>query len=479
MNMWTGRETAGQYRRRSRLRALARKLRDWLDGFVLEEDVTTARPDQMHGESRASPTVSVPGPNAGSAPSSRHEDAGPPEHWLALVREHAPELLVSMEEGRASRQPEAELAINATEQGISPMPSWPASPTANLRHQSLDLPLSTSAEKLAAPTASSATLAGKRTWVQQPKHGQVTAAPVRDARESSKSSEQKSGEVPQQTRDFQSRSRPVPAPVEAQPSNETRIPKAPAPGWLKRIRNRPRELLNTAGMVHGSTSSPPTSEEARHGFEKVEQVVAARSPSRHSNSGESSAQVTSFHLLRQRVRQLLRTAGVIRRAVPSHPTSAKEGEQLGRRGREFVSQTPRTSTKADGTRFNRQANRESRVAIPQGWEPASETEQRRSNAERSNWNEWWNALPGTQPVGSAQKGPARASGTASGFIYEPPASPSSIDQRLGSSGGSALSEHDLWPDLPEEPPLEVANWRESLRDWEHIAVLDVEQRGGK
>jgi hypothetical protein len=86
---------------------------------------------------------------------------------------------------------------------------------------------------------------------------------------------------------------------------------------------------------------------------------------------------------------------------------------------------------------------------------------------------------GTQPLGSAQKRPARASGTASGFIYEPFAGPSSTHQGSESSRESTIFDHDLWPDLPEEPPSEVMNWRESLRDWEHIGVLDVEQRGGK
>jgi hypothetical protein len=96
---------------RSWLKALARRLRDWLNGFLLEPSRSAI--DGDHGREGASSPVSsaraVQGQDPSATPGRTEQtdslaqdlarDAGPPEEWLAIVREIAPELLLPVEEG--------------------------------------------------------------------------------------------------------------------------------------------------------------------------------------------------------------------------------------------------------------------------------------------------------------------------------------------------------------------------------------------
>ena len=86
------------------LKALARRLRDWLNGFLREPSRSAIDGHQGRGARAAQGQDSSANPRRAEqtdAPSWRGlvEDPGPPEEWLALVREGAPELLLPVEEG--------------------------------------------------------------------------------------------------------------------------------------------------------------------------------------------------------------------------------------------------------------------------------------------------------------------------------------------------------------------------------------------
>src|SRR5271165_6687184 len=93
------------------LTTLARKLRNWLDGFLQDDASSAAEPRAGRSEELAStPDLPAQGQGVWSEPTLAAEDQagefppnlfrgpGPPEHWLALVREGASELLLPIEE---------------------------------------------------------------------------------------------------------------------------------------------------------------------------------------------------------------------------------------------------------------------------------------------------------------------------------------------------------------------------------------------
>src|SRR5215467_1385929 len=85
-------------------KALARRLRDWLNGLLLEPGRSAVDGDQGHAARAAqgqdsSANPGRPGETDAPPRSGLVENAGPPEEWLAIVREVALYLLLPMAEG--------------------------------------------------------------------------------------------------------------------------------------------------------------------------------------------------------------------------------------------------------------------------------------------------------------------------------------------------------------------------------------------
>ncbi len=128
------------------MKALARKLRDWLNGFLEEPGNSAVRPSQGPGDPEAAPAVlsSRDMPEHGALPASAEEEernafnqSGPPEDWLRRVREAAPGLLLSDEAVGVTRfkgrrpitgpgQPNRETASVPPTPGRSPKAFTPA-----------------------------------------------------------------------------------------------------------------------------------------------------------------------------------------------------------------------------------------------------------------------------------------------------------------------------------------------------------------
>ena len=99
MKSWSASEIRRRLFKEAKLKTLARKLRDWLNR-VLEED-GHAVPANPSSTSEVRSIENAPDPVSGSSP--WEEPAGPPEDWLRRVREGAPGLLLTAEEGGMPR----------------------------------------------------------------------------------------------------------------------------------------------------------------------------------------------------------------------------------------------------------------------------------------------------------------------------------------------------------------------------------------
>ena len=133
----------GQSREGRWLKPLVRKLRDWLDGYLQEDarsvgDGSTAREEvpnesfsARHDVGEEFGPASALGDQARALPPEPFRTPGPPEDWLARVREGAPELLMPMEEGGTPRQSASGTAMNGERSQVQ----W-ASAERNLRRPS-------------------------------------------------------------------------------------------------------------------------------------------------------------------------------------------------------------------------------------------------------------------------------------------------------------------------------------------------------
>jgi hypothetical protein len=108
------------------LKTIARRLRDWLNGFLLEpvgsEDggaLSSAVLSSGSPQDRILGRMAERGDQTEAHPEGLAEDAGPPEAWLALVRERAPGLLLPVEEGA----PWQELSSGAMEEERLSLPT--------------------------------------------------------------------------------------------------------------------------------------------------------------------------------------------------------------------------------------------------------------------------------------------------------------------------------------------------------------------
>jgi hypothetical protein len=125
------------------LAPLARRLRDWLNRYLLENASAAAR--DSHADGDAALRVSESELEA-SAPAPASQGSDPREHWLHLVQSQAPELLIPSGQAGTSWQPAQEEA--------PPMPE--ACSTSEVSHQAAAPRLDQTQERSAASVQSDA-----------------------------------------------------------------------------------------------------------------------------------------------------------------------------------------------------------------------------------------------------------------------------------------------------------------------------------
>jgi hypothetical protein len=405
---------------RSWIRLLAGKLRDWLDDY-LAEDRTKDRGEQT--SPAAAPELDAP------------EDAGPPEHWLALVQQYAPQLLIPSERGTTpNRLLDPNLSDRICGEGSRTAPAT----NAEAQHPGL------TDSHLPITQTSPDSVPSFHTPFYAPREVAGSYAPREVAAKSSsddmgmkQNSSPNPGPRIVESGEFVGDRKvlgdvPVAAPTRARHKPE------PHPKQSPDVRAGHTEYKH----ADASFVKPGTSEEPRKKLpvsDKVELRVRAGDVISRSNANPSPEKKSEPPL-----RPLLRVqkpgSTRIRASSEDHPALG-EGRWP-------------TPTKSAGVQQNRTRNFHSEVQL----------------------NPRETAFEGLRP--SAEP-PSDGRSHKQNVLL--PAefhhAVVSSESPLPGLSQSALSEPDLWPELPVEADS-IPSWRKSFTAAEHIAFLDREQRGG-
>lgn len=142
MKLWNVSKIQRRQRKEATLKSLARILRDWLDGFVKDSGSVHGREDRESTSIAAPPSISSAGnqshgsetgstsgtdERAGVPPWRSLQQPAPPEDWLRRVREGAPELLRTLEQGGTpwSIAPQAAIGNFEPQRGTDSSPATP------------------------------------------------------------------------------------------------------------------------------------------------------------------------------------------------------------------------------------------------------------------------------------------------------------------------------------------------------------------
>lgn len=429
------------------LKTVARKLRDWLNGFLAEHDRSAVDEGQGQG-AVLSPSV-LPARNAQDRqgaeqssgigdqtevpPEGLGEDAGPPEAWLALVRERAPELLLPIEEGET---PLREAFSAATEESkpveerlSAPVPL--AEPR-SLRRQELRQSAPHSRFNSEAPA--------KTTWLQSLKRKFAPGVP---------------NSVPERV---ESRGVTSPPAAERQ-SGKTAERNAPAgtARWSEQIRRK------IQGVLH------PTP--ARASLSKAEVVEKEeRKPHRHQENPTSPSPIPMLSSARRAKLPSPRSTHQVRLHSTHETSSTSHGAEVipsntkVDRSPSEPSMTFHRSEQSFGevkrSCDQSQKNALAPITNPKRWPPFPNTAGNRS-APRNE------SVRGRTDQGKFGREVLRtALSTPDSAALNSPHSPKS-------------EQDDPWPELPEDRPVSTTNGLEFLRSSERLEVLDREQRGGR
>ena len=432
------------------LKTLARKLRDWLNGFLAEPDRSAV--DEGQGPSATlPPSVSAArnsqdrqGAEQGSGigdptevpPEGLGEDGGPPEAWLALVRERAPELLLPIEEGETPLREAFSAAreeSNPVEERLSaPSAPVPLAEPRSLRRQGL--------RQSAPHRRSNSETPAKTTWLQSLKRKFVPGVPN------------------SVTEGVESRGVTSPLAAEHQ-SGKTAERNAPAgtARWSEQIRRKIQGVLQPAP--------------ARASLSKAEVVEKEeRKPHMHQENPASPSPIPMLSSARRAKLPSPRSTHQVRLHSAHETASTSHGAEV-----------IRSNTKVDGSPC------EPSVTFHRPEQSFGEVkrgrDQSQKNALASITNpKRWPPFPNTAGNASAPRHESVRGRTDQGKFGREvlPTAPSTPDSAALNSPHSPKSEQDdPWPELPEDRPVSTTNGLEFLRSSERLEALDREQRGGR
>jgi hypothetical protein len=370
------------------LKLLALKLRNWLDDFLAEDGATVEGPHSDQGE-----------PMFRDAAPSGPEDGGPPDHWLALIREHAPELVISRDEPDRSPvgTPASPDLSDGNFEGASFTPAEPEIKVEHSEQMNSQIPMRNSySSPILCSNTPSETAASSKLW-----------EPI-------------------------SRAAPVQGPRSSEP-------------YLREMLNVP--VASNPINRSDATSKTPMAAEGRGKNSPPSDKAFLRFPARDFNCGTGSLSNT--------VRPRKTTTSVQPRPHVQQVSSSggKSPAEVEHSQDEREQRTPPT-----------------RTDLPPNWT----LDFRDARPLEPNWIVWKAFPHHSEPP--AHRRPQQRHEDYSAFHDEfrhhmPPIEPQpAVAERT-------WLEHDLWPELPVEPPA-VTNWTKSVTASEHIALLEREQRGG-
>lgn len=444
MKPWSANKIQPVHSRATMMKTLARKVRDWLNGFLEDPSDSVVGPGQESGgPGAASTTLSfqdIEGHNPplavppleeeeiGAPASSPLNPPGPPEHWLRRVREAAPGLLLSDDEGgnppfRAPRSVAEELP---SEGEMAPPPAAPVrSPQA--------FP--------SVPTSPAAPPSKKNTWVQHLKRQALHVLARRVEREGSR---------PQEHSPFQ---------------HEAERPVTLA-----------RERPGIAGEVPPPAAPPETATDLRH-------------PSGPQFRRAVTVAPRWAERVKQRIQAALQTSG--NRSSAAAPAGARTTQSPNPRTVAIPNKTPAIAGQV-GTDMHARPSQPAVMFRPSERPSTAELHDRIPSTQQSFVrniaasqvnSQTWTRLPGSVQdlasrtrvtAGSGIRGAHDTSGRGDWGEIQ------AVDQRTLSSEGTPTSEHvDPWPELPEGQAQSTFEWTQFMRSAERVRVLELEQRGGR
>jgi hypothetical protein len=436
-----------------RSKALARKLRDWLNGFLEEAG------GEYQSSAVALPASPIPSreEQAGAPARSALNQAGPPEDWLRRVREGAPGLLLPAEEGGTPRLrvPRAAIGKSQPEREIASTPAVPVrSPQASFESRE---PRADRAQTSPATPAS-----GKKAWLKQLKRQFISAVFPREAeREKSRHQEHSAAASEFQAgRDHPGalgRARHEFAgdvqPLQEQPTVPPAMPKrrdaaTVATRWTERVKQSIQAVLQTAPANPSTSVAPAESKKVQRPYQPAATVPPATlapanfAPPDHAPATLSrEAATTAVDVGAEADRGSSQPAVTFRTFERS---SKPGGHDLSPSKQQWPVRDVPASTINSRT-----------------WMPLPARARELANRNRES------AEPGT----GSEPGASR---TGEWSAIQP------VDQWAIASGHTPKSERvDLWPELPEDEALATSEWTQLLRKAERLRALDLEQRGGR
>ena len=433
MKPWNASENRPRPLMASLLRALARRVHEWLGRLLEEGENSDVYPSAQH-----SANMGVTHNDAGTASRGKKEaevppwnllqKPGPPEHWLRLVREGAPELLRSVEEGGVPWLSARRVSTDKD----NPQPETPSATESLSCPEALTRPTNEPIKGTGSlsETATLATVSllqalrrlGLTSIIQKKKErvaekgrSQLPFEPARLAtrfcpRPAAGRPPQHVAPTQQAATEFES---------EGLPKKHTVAPLAPPPSWGERVLQRAREVFPNAFM------NRPTSKERAEPKNENTQFTAREKPFRHleSDVNRDSSLWTS------------RSLGFEWPSGDGCPNPGVSSSQQG-----------------------------SKIWLG-----------RRSNPSM------WMPLPTNATSMRMQTQESSSIGTAKGGVRNVELLTSQrVDlDSLDSTRWPESGQIDSWPELPEDSRVNDTIWRESLRVSDHLRALDLEQRGGR
>lgn len=428
MKPWIDSETQPAKPDESWLKTLARRLRDWLNRVLQEAESPISG---AHGE--ASPSFSgssdpgardegsepISGTEEQAAPSSQNlfGPAGPPEEWLRLVREGAPELLLPVEEGGTPWQ-----GLRGETTQSEPKEEWAGIPADDLASS---IPRSQEAEKpadIAGLPSASANSSSKSMWerLRQWLTGEAFRRNVSENKQTVQILARPELASQVSSNDFQ-------------PQRVDADYKLPGPA------NR-KKATSESNPVRG----------VEQNIEKLQRLAPASDHSLQINvpTNQSHAEAS--------VKAVKTTSppshGAERNPKPAHlSTITDEGPS---RTLGTVPRFEQVSTRIEGRR-----EREGDV----------------HTTKNSKARTPWPTVPSEPATGTSKKVAGTEQSTSGDRLA--PNQKYAEPLPVSSGCGPEVAGDDRWPELAEAYPAAAADWKQFLRRSERLRALDLEQRG--
>jgi len=409
------------------MKALARKLRDWLNGFLEEPGdlVAGARPETIGPEAATATTPSEQEQEIDTPAWTTLSQQGPPEDWLRRVREAAPGLLLPADESGMPRFKES------VRGGIGERQS---------QHEKSSRLAATvqSAEAYASAQTSPANPpSGKKTWVQDLKSDFIDAFARRAEKDRYPREENSAphrqaqrpvvfaGSRPEFAEDVRTSetTQEVATNLQHQSGPQIRRAAKVAPSWTERVKQRIHEVLRT--LADGSSFATPSV------------AVKAQGPSPRFAATHNEAAATAGRIGTKMDRE------------PSNPAPTFRASER--------PSTPETHSPS-----------KHRWAVKDF--PSSTVNDRT-----------WTPLP-TEAHDFANRIRETASTTTGRERSSPRADDLRTTQLVGQAAWNQTPEServDPWPELPDDQSISTSELAQLLRSAERLRTLDLEQRGGR